>query len=329
LAISANFTQQASGGSDCSSTSQLVEGGGCAIAVAFSPTTTGVANGTVGLTDNALNNTSSQQTVSLTGTGTQNQQPQTITFPNPGTQTYGVAPITLTATASSGLPVTYTVLSGPATVSGSLLTIVGAGTVTVQANQAGNSQWQAAPPVNDTFLVNPALLTVSANNLTRQYGQNNPTLTYTMTGFVNGDTQGTATSGAPSLSTSATTTSPVGNYAIVITQGTLTAQNYTFAFVNGTLTITQASTAISWTPQTYTIHAGEPLGQAGVMDATVVPSIPGTMAYSTAIHGHIVQLLRNMVLPVGVYPITASFTPQDRTDYETPPSVTQTITVIQ
>jgi hypothetical protein len=109
----------------------------------------------------------------------------------------------------------------------------------------------------------------------------------------------------------------------------LTAQNYSFVFVNGTLTVTQASTAISWTPQTYTIHAGQPLGQAGVMDATVVPSIPGAMVYSTAIRGHIVQLLRNMTLPVGVYPITVSFTPQDRTDYATPPSVTQTITVTQ
>ncbi len=49
----------------------------------------------------------------------ENQAAQTITFPNPGTQTYGVAPVTLTATASSGLAVSYTVTSGPATVSGS------------------------------------------------------------------------------------------------------------------------------------------------------------------------------------------------------------------
>ena len=159
----------------------------------------GVINGTVGLTDNALNNPASQQTVSLTGTGTQaQQQPQTITFPNPGTQTYGVAPITLTATASSGLPVSYTVLSGPATVNGSLLTITGAGSVTVQANQAGNSQWQPAPPVNDTFTVNPAVLTVTANNASMTYGGNLPTFTASYSGFVNGDGQGVL-SGAPSL----------------------------------------------------------------------------------------------------------------------------------
>ena len=240
LAISPNFTQQPSGGSDCSSTTQLTGGGGCEIAVAFSPTISGVINGTVGLTDNALNNPSSQQTVSLTGTGTQaQQQPQTITFPNPGTQAYGVAPITLTATASSGLPVSYTVLSGPATVNGSLLTITGAGSVTVQANQAGNSQWQPAPPVNDTFTVNPAVLTVTANNASMTYGGTLPTLTASYSGFMNGDGQGVL-SGAPSLTSTATSGSPVGNYTITAAQGTLTAQNYTFAFVNGTLTINKA-----------------------------------------------------------------------------------------
>ena len=133
----------------------------------------------------------------------------------------------------------------------------------MQANQSGNSQWQAAPPVNDSFMANPAVLTVTANNFTRKYGQNNPTFTYTMTGFVNGDTQGTATSGAPNLTTSATLSSPLGNYAIVITQGTLTAPNYTFVFVNGTLTIIQASTVITWIPETLTLYPGEMLGPAG------------------------------------------------------------------
>ena len=100
------------------------------------------------------------QTVELQGTGTTG--PQTITFPNPGTQTYGVSPITLTATASSGLPVSYAVTSGPATVSGSTLTITGVGLVTVQASQAGNANYYAAPPVSVTFTVGilPRVLTL-------------------------------------------------------------------------------------------------------------------------------------------------------------------------
>src|SRR5581483_1924056 len=43
---------------------------------------------------------------------------QTINFTSPGGQTYGVSPITLTATASSTLPVTFSVASGPASVVG-------------------------------------------------------------------------------------------------------------------------------------------------------------------------------------------------------------------
>jgi hypothetical protein len=44
-------------------------------------------------------------------------------------------------------------------------------------------------------------------------------------------------SGAASLTTKATSTSPAGTYPIVAAQGTLAAANYTFTFVNGTLTV--------------------------------------------------------------------------------------------
>ncbi len=107
--------------------------------------------------------------------------------------------IALSATASSTIPVTYSV-AGPASVFGSILTINGAGTVTVTANQSGNATYAAATPVSQTFAVAPAVLTVAANNLSRAYNTANPTLTYTITGFVNGDAQLTATTGSPSLS---------------------------------------------------------------------------------------------------------------------------------
>jgi hypothetical protein len=86
---------------------------------------------------------------------------QTITFPNPGTQIYGVPQITLSAKASSGLPVSYSVISGPAKVSGDKLTIMGAGSVKIKATQAGNGTYSAAIPVSVTFTVNKAMLKVS------------------------------------------------------------------------------------------------------------------------------------------------------------------------
>ncbi|MGC9293360.1 MAG: Ig-like domain repeat protein [Acidobacteriaceae bacterium] len=93
---------------------------------------------------------------------TVNVAPQTITFPAPASPvTYGLSPIALSATATSGLPVTFSVVSGPGTVSGSTLTITGAGTVVVAANQAGNAEYSAAPQVTQSVVVSKATPTIS------------------------------------------------------------------------------------------------------------------------------------------------------------------------
>ena len=160
---------------------------------------------------------------------------QTINFPSVSNVVYGTAPIALQATASSNLPVTYTV-SGPAVLSGQNLTITGAGTVTVTANQSGNSSYAAASPVTHSFTVAPAVLTISAQNLTMAYGTALPALVSSAAGFVNGDSAGVVT-GAAALTTTATSTSPVGAYTITAAQGTLAATNYNFVFVNGVLDI--------------------------------------------------------------------------------------------
>src|SRR5947207_3462228 len=87
----------------------------------------------------------------LSPTGAANQ---TITFPVIPNKTFGVdGPFNLLATASSGLAVSYTVFSGPATVSGSLVTLTGAGTVSIRASQAGDNTFAPAPPVSQTFTV--------------------------------------------------------------------------------------------------------------------------------------------------------------------------------
>jgi alpha-tubulin suppressor-like RCC1 family protein/sugar lactone lactonase YvrE len=78
---------------------------------------------------------------------------QTITFAAIPAQVVGAAPLQLVATASSGLAVAFTVVSGPATVSGSSLTLTGTGTVVVEADQPGNATVPAAPPVTRSFAV--------------------------------------------------------------------------------------------------------------------------------------------------------------------------------
>jgi hypothetical protein len=162
LAITTNFTQLPSGGTDCTSSTQLSSGDQCLVAVAFAPTTSGALTGTLTLSANALNNSASMQTVQLSGSGAQSAQ--AITFPAIPPQTYGGGPVTLNATASSGLPVSYTVTAGPATVSGNLLTITGAGAVTVQANQAGNAGYAPATPISQSVTVGQGATAVVWSN---------------------------------------------------------------------------------------------------------------------------------------------------------------------
>ena len=69
---------------------------------------------------------------------------QTITFNEITDKTFGAVPFALTATASSGLPVTFSIVSGPATISGNTITLTGAGTVVVKALQAGNANFKSA-----------------------------------------------------------------------------------------------------------------------------------------------------------------------------------------
>ncbi len=87
---------------------------------------------------------------------------QTVTFSPVADKTYGDAPFDVSASASSGLGITYSVVSGPASVSGSTVTITGAGAVTLQAWQAGNATYNAVS-TNQSFTVNKADQNVSFN----------------------------------------------------------------------------------------------------------------------------------------------------------------------
>jgi hypothetical protein len=72
------------------------------------------------------------------------QGAQTLTFTGVGPKTFGDAPVTLAATSGAGLPVTFQVLSGPGTLSGGALALTGAGSIVVQAQQAGNALYLPA-----------------------------------------------------------------------------------------------------------------------------------------------------------------------------------------
>ncbi len=93
---------------------------------------------------------------------------QTINFPSVGSVAFGDAPVTLTATASSGLTVTFTYVSGPATLSGNTLTLTGAGSVVIHASQAGDADISPAPVVSQTITVAKQAQTITFPTLSNQ-----------------------------------------------------------------------------------------------------------------------------------------------------------------
>ena len=81
---------------------------------------------------------------------------QSITWTLLGPFTYGESPLTLAATASSGLPVSYRIQSGPCLISGSTLTLTGAGACVLTASQGGSTHYAAATPITRTITIGRA-----------------------------------------------------------------------------------------------------------------------------------------------------------------------------
>ena len=194
----------------------------------------------------------------------------TITWAPPSAITYGT-PLSVTqlnATASVPGTFVYTPAAG---------TVLGAGLQTLSATFTPSDTTNYATVTTTVNITDSkAVLTVTANNASRVYGAANPAFTPTYSGFVNGDTSAVLT-GSPSLTTTATAASPAGSYTITAAAGSLTAANYSFVFVNGTLTITKATSSLSVSstinPSTY--------GQSVTFTLTVAGSGSGVLPTGT------------------------------------------------
>ncbi|WP_448606010.1 MBG domain-containing protein [Paenimyroides ceti] len=176
------------------------------------------------------------------------------------TKIYGDAAFVPTATASSGLEVSYTSADNSIaeafqdTADGNKwkLKIKKAGQVDITAQQPGNETYNPAPDVVFRLTINKAPLTITANALSKEYGTADPALTYTATGLVNNDDQTTLTG---TLSRAAG--EAVGTYAI--SQGTLNAENYTITYTGADLTITKATLNIVAEAKTKVYGSADPV----------------------------------------------------------------------
>ncbi len=182
----------------------------------------------------------------LSGGQTVNMANQTISFGALAGKTYGDADFNVSATATSGLAVTFTA-SGNCTIAGTLVHITGAGSCTVTAHQAGDSNYNAAPDVPQTFSIAKANATISVTPYSVTYDAAAHTATGTATGVGGADL-------SAGLTLTGTTHTNAGTYngdAWTFAGGT----NYNDA--NGTVddAIAKANATISVTPYSVTYNA--------------------------------------------------------------------------
>jgi hypothetical protein len=226
---------------------------------------------------------------------------QRIVFPDPGAALmYGDAPLLLEATASSELPVSFTVVVGPGVISStntSAVHFTGAGLVWVVASQPGSDIYLPAGNVTNVLWVKPAPLEAVAADASRFYGATNPTFAGTLSGVVNNDPITVRFESAATVTTAAGTYGPETALAItpVLLDPAGRLTNYTIATTNGTLTIQRAEHPLvaigSNTSRAYGT-ANPPLQGTiqGVLNADAISATWITPALPSS--------------PVGEYPIT-------------------------
>jgi gliding motility-associated-like protein len=182
-------------------------------------------------------------TVTITGTGnytgTKTQTfsivakaASTLTIEAIANQTYTGSAITPTVVVKDGS--TTLTLGTDYTVAYSSNTNVGTATVTIMGtgNYSGDN--------SQTFAILPKAVILQANNASKIYGDSNPSLSFSYSGLVAGDTE---IDQVPTISTTASTTSGVGNYPITLTGGS--DPNYSLTLVEGVLQVSPAPLSLT------------------------------------------------------------------------------------
>ena len=243
-------------------------------AITGTPSATGSFSVTIGVTNAGGTGTATLAVTVAKAT-------PTLTWATPGAITYG------TALSATQLNATSGGVAGTFTYSPASGTTPNAGPQTLSVNfvPTDTTNYNPVAATTVSLTVNKAGLTVTADNASRAYGAANPTLTATITGFVNGESAAVV-SGAAALSTTATPTSPAGAYPITPALGTLAATNYDFGFTAGTLTVGAAGQTITFAALANVTTANGPIplaasASSGLPVTFTLVSGPATLSGST------------------------------------------------
>ena len=312
--------------------------------------------GAIVIAANQAGNTNYAAATQVTASIVVNTATQAITFTPPTTPVaYGTSPITLTATGgASGLPVVFSIVSGPGSITGSTLSVTGAGAIVIAANQAGNTNYAAATQVTRSVVVNlatPTVATVSA--VTSAYGSTTGiTVTATESGSAGVVTGGAITfsvispatgsftlatctlsaAGACTATYIPTGTLATGTYTNDIRASFAAVGNYTAVSGAATLTINPATPGI-----TLATSVNPTLVQSAITFTAAVTSAIGTPTGTVSFMDGATQLgtgaiangvaaFTTSTLAVGAHTITAVYTGD--TNFITVTSSAQTETVL-
>ena len=215
----------------------------------FKVTYTGATNNDTGTLSIASNDPDEgTYTIQLKGAFKKNDQTITFALGNNATKTFGDAAFDLTTTGgASGNPVTFASSDASvATISGNTVTIVGAGTATITASQAGNNNYNAAADVAQTLTVNKANQAITfdlGNNSTKALGD--AAFDLIATGGASGNAITFTSSNTGVATISGKTVTIVGAGTMSITASQAGNDNYNNAAnITQTLTVQSTITAL-------------------------------------------------------------------------------------
>ena len=224
-----------------------------------------------------------------------------------------------TATASSGLDITYNVVSGPGTLNGTDLTVTGAGEIIISASQSGDAAWNAAEDITQLLTIDKATpVIVNFDDLTKTYGD--APLTFSAS---------SESSGLFTYSSDNTDVAIVeGNKLIIAGVGSavLTAEqdfddNYTGATATATITVGKAVQSIS-----FDVLADKTYGDAALNLAGIASSGLG-VSYSSSDEG-VATISGNTVTITGVGTTTITASQPGNANYAAATDVQQVLTVV-
>lgn len=221
------------------------------VATIVNNTVTIVGVGSTNITASQSGDSNHNPAVPVVQSLTVNKGDQTIAFGSLSNRTYGDASFMLNANGgSSGNPVIYTSSNtNVATINGNTVTIVGAGSTNITAIQAGNAFYNDATPVLQSLTVSPKALTITANNRTITYGEDENTgNTVTYSGFITGENESNLLGSLMFINLARQN---VGTYADLIIPSGQTSTNYSITYVSADLTVNKRNLVIKASDKTF------------------------------------------------------------------------------